>query len=353
MITTLLVIGATLLFASIIILIRFYIFKQQLYIGKICLGARRAPKIYKIAILIPDASPCIIRLYQAFIKKLSTQNSKNFWHTIFNTNGNKERIAHYLEQIMQDDFNLIFSCGLECTLAAKEYTKKHKNKIPIVFCEIPGDLDELLLDSTPGSENNLTGTFIPPKDYQQQIGLLSFFKPEKQNVLLVYHSKNIAAANEVKKLSTALKKTHNHVQTIELFHLDNLEEKLEPHLVHAKTLILPRDHIMNSHLKKLSPLCSKHGVLLYTSDLASVSEGAAIGYGPCEESIAQLCTQKASSILLKNIHPSTIPSNKDPLPHKMYINVDILKKQNPVFEESILTLIQRGQIIQKINPKSM
>ncbi len=76
----------------------------------------------------------------------------------------------------------------------------------------------------------------------------------------------------------------------------------------SDALIVLKDNTIVSGLDVLVKLCDRHRIPLMASDLDSPDRGAAFGYGVYEIDFGIEGANKALQILIKGIHPGTIPS---------------------------------------------
>lgn len=137
----------------------------------------------RIAIFEPVAHPAIFEIEQGFVKEV--QQKVLCECTIYNAQGNKTLLRSQAEEILHQNYDLIFTIGALCTQTIHELCSKKQNTTPVVFSSIDDPVTMGIAKSLKNSGNNFTGV-IESSHYEKQIESLIELKPTTKQVLLVY-----------------------------------------------------------------------------------------------------------------------------------------------------------------------
>ena len=231
-------------------------------------------KVARIAILQYISHPALDEIRQGFIDTL--QKEVNVEFKIFNANGNRILLRSQAEEIVQNDFDLIFSIPTVPSLILKEVTAQRNKLIPIVGAAITNPVDNKLIDSMESSGNNLV-IVAEDKSFDKQIERILFLKPDIKKVLLVYNSVSNADLEKDKQIfDQLLKKRNIQLNAIQILNNNEITQKV-PNFINGQDAVLVlKDNMIVAGIESLISVCNRFKVPLFASDLNS-----AIGCSGC------------------------------------------------------------------------
>ncbi len=300
-------------------------------------------KKYRIAIFEPVLHPAIEEIEQGFINTLRQQGNAEYDFKVYNANGDKTLMRSQAEDIVQSEYDLIFTIGMSTSQIAKEVTDKKQKLIPIVFSAVDDPVGMQLVDSLSSSGNHVTGITEAP-NYKQQLSLLLTLKPTIKNVLLVYDPSHGTGLEKDKyEIQHILNEKGISLQSIEIYQANEIQQKVASSLSATDVVLTLRDNTTVSGIDSLVKLCNNYGVTLFASDLNSGNKGAALSYGFTEYEFGVSGAHKAYSILEEQNDPALIPitpiSN-----YKIKINSATAEKQNLIIDPHLFFLMTSTEI---------
>ena len=294
---------------------------------------------YSIAIVTPASHKALEEIERGFKESLVQLHAIPCTFAVYNANGNRTLIRSQLEDILQKDFDAIFTIGAMATQMAKEITTKRGILTPIVFGAVADPVRLNLVESLEKTGNHVTGAAAITQ-YSLQIKLLLQLKPAIKNVLLVYDPTQSSGLerdkNEVVQL---LKDRAISVKAIEIYQTRELHQKIEPLVAAADVVMIFKDNTVVSGIDTLVKLCGRHGVTLLTSDLDSVDKGAALGFGVYEYDFGAASAERMALLLREKKHPREIPVSLVTKYH-LKINTKTMASQGLVIDAPLFDLLK-------------
>lgn len=317
-------------------------------------------RAYSIAIMVPTSHPALDKITEGFIETINKERVAS-GHTskikakfyIYNAQANRTLMRAQAEEIVSQNYDLIFTVGAACSLMAQEITNKKSGAspqksgvtplIPIVF--------GCVADSAKNSFNapNITG-ITESRNYQQQCDLLLLLKPDiktgaRPAVLLVYDpTQGAGLAKDKETVEQIFKSKNINLKTIEIDKASSLMTKVAGALSGIDVLLMFKDNTVVSGIETLVNLCNRNKITLYASDLDSGSKGAALSYGAQEYDYGKESAYVAISILRDHKTPAEIPI-RDLNKFHIRVNQKTASLQNLEINKDLLFLIKAGQIV--------
>jgi len=254
----------------------------------------------RIAIFEPAIHPAINEITEGFINSMKDSEQK-YLFTRYNANGNKILIGSQAQEILQQEFDLVFTIGLECSMAMRGLSFKQRNHTPIVFCAI----DEPVKFGLQGS--NITGV-VDAANYAEQLDIVLQLQPLIKKVLLIYDVSQGAGLdkdrNEIRKV---LKNKKVDLQAVEINSLGEIQQKISGFMNKVDLVMILKDNTIVSGIDIIIKLCQKFKIPLLASDLNSGIKGAVLAYGIYESDSGVQGAKLAKLILEKHVKPNEIP----------------------------------------------
>ncbi len=302
-------------------------------------------KKYKIAVFEPVSHPAIEEIEKGFTDTLGQSSAGQYSFKVFNAQGNKTLMRAQAEEIVQDNYDLIFSIAAAPTQMVKEVTQKKQRPTPIVFAAVDDPVAMGVIATLESSGNNVTGV-TEFRDYKEEVDLLLTLKPDVKNVLLVYDP---TQGTGLEKYKNALKKIlaakNINLEAIEVFQANEIQQKVLGSLEHTDVVMVLADNTVVAGIDSLINAANRFNVTLLAADLNSGDKGAALSYGVREYDYGVEGAQKAQAILEQHKQPTQIPSSMIKKPH-FKINKRMLSNQGlSKVSPALLRLIEIGQVI--------
>ncbi|MBV8661100.1 MAG: ABC transporter substrate-binding protein [Candidatus Dependentiae bacterium] len=255
----------------------------------------------RIAVFQPATHPALDEIAQGFIDTMQHAVQQNYIFDRYNGNGNKILMQAQAQEIVQKDYDLIFTIAVGCSVMIKDLCLKKHNQTPIVFTAVD---DPIRLDL---QGSMITGV-IDQSNYPEQLGLLLAIKPSIKNLLLVYDQSQASGLEKDKnQIRSILKEKGVAFACVEILNIADIQQKVTGFIETADVIMVLKDNTVVSGIDSLIALCQRYHVPLFTSDLNSVVKGAALGYGIYEAESGIQAAYQAKLILEKGMLPSQLP----------------------------------------------
>lgn len=280
----------------------------------------------RVAILTPVSHPSLEKIEQGFKDTLTSLGKNHYQCDVFNAGGNKTLLRAQAEEIVQKDYDLIFTIATQPSQLIKELCTKKGKKTPLVFgaADTPESLG--LVQSLQNPGGTMTGVLEMPH-YEDQIKLLQALKPNVKNILLVYNPAQGSGLErqkqEYEKICTGAGIT---LRTLEVLNLNEVYGKLSSSIASNDVVLVLKDNTVVPAMDGVIKLCSLHHVTLMTSDLDSGDKGAALSFGVYEEQFGVQGARLALKILEEGASPATLAC-VDAGDHKLKINTKTMLGQ--------------------------
>lgn len=287
----------------------------------------------RIALFTPITHPALGDIEQGFkdeLQKLTPQLAYDF--STFNANGNRTLLRAQAEEIVQGDYDLIFSMGALCTQTIAELLKKKGIKTPQVFGGVEGPG---FAESVAATNEFSTGVYVKP-DYKQEMKLLHTLKPTTKNILLVYDPTQGTGQEKYKQeIEEYLKPYGSTLHSVEIYQTNEIQQKVAGFLPTMDVVLVLPDNTVVAGIDSLIALCNRYGVTLLASDLNSGKKGAALAYGVTEYESGTGAAKKAAAILAEGKKPHKLGVSPV-IDLRIEINKETMKPQHLEIDEATL-----------------
>lgn len=312
--------------------------------GEKLVQKKQTSSSYRIAILTPASHSALQKIQQGFEDTLLKKHNLSCDFTVYNANGNRTLMRSQIEEIIQKNYDLLFTIGAHATQMAKEITTKKQHFAPIVFGAIADPVRLNIVASEEASGTHVTGDKTAT-NYPDQLSLLLKLKPDMKKMLLVYDPTQSSGLErdklEIEKLCVA----HNiTIKAIEVYKTSEIIQKVTTFLPEVDVVMIFKDNTVVPGIDSLVKLCNRHGVTLFSSDLDSVAQGAALGFGVYEYDFGVSGAEQAYRILEEHKNPAQMPitTTKN---YKLKLNTKNMQEQGLHINQELLLLIKSIEII--------
>lgn len=219
------------------------------------------------------------------------------------------------------EYCAIITIGAWVSTRIKEYIVEKKWKMPQIFVAVPNAADIGLVRNFEIPQPGIIGVNNASIDYRYALDILKEVLPTMRIVLVPHDAEQDRDGFEGERLRLAqlLAERGYDMRSVAIDFTGEVLEQLEPHLAGASVLWSVHEPVLQIHAKKIAKLCAQYSVIFCASELASVFQGADIGWGD-SGSVAgafagQVCFALAMGIStteIKNIemsHPGSARTN--------------------------------------------
>jgi putative ABC transport system substrate-binding protein len=315
-------------------------------------------KRFKIAILTPATHPSLQQIENGFCKTinkikdlkrdLKTVMGDEIKHkydiSVFNANGDKILLHAQAEEIISQDFDLIFTIGTTSSQLCKELCIKKGKHTPIVFGAVADPVRIGLVKSLQKPEGCVTGAVEAP-DYKTQLNLLLQLKPNIKNILLIYNpSQGSCLERDKDEIEQLLSQKKVNLISCEIYNTNEIQGKLAGLIQSADVVLILKDNTVVSGIDGIIKLCNLYHVTLMATDLDSGDKGAALSFGVQESAFGEQAAMLARKILEEGANPADLPCITD-YKNELNINRKTMNDQGLVIPENMLHLLKYTKTI--------
>lgn len=247
-----------------------------------------------IAVFAPITHSALQEIELGFKEELQKLSQRHYDFKVFNANGNKTLLRAQAEEIIQGQYDLIFTMGAACSQTIAELLKKKGLKTPQVFAGVDGPE---FAHSLASMNKSTTGIYVQ-SDYTQELDVLFRLKPSTKNILLVYDpAHGTGLVKQKNEIETYIKKYGSFLHTVEIYQTNEIQQKVVGALSNVDVVLVLTDNTVVAGIDALIALCNRFGITLMVSDLPSGEKGAVIAYGIREYDSGSEAAHKAYEIL--------------------------------------------------------
>lgn len=254
---------------------------------------------------------------------------------------NQMMLSVMANDIVDKDYDLIYSIGAICTQEAKSITAKRKQPIPVVFAGVASPAKIGVVDSEQQPGGNLTG--ITLGNYAKYLipDIAVHIKPSMKRVLIPWciGDNGGVIEEDVRHLRSKLESRGIQVQETVVNGPSDTLEKVRPFIAEVDTLIIPVGSVVSQVTEGLSRLCDRYNVTLMGTVLSSIHQGAAVAWGLYCQKLGQACVPLVYKILFEKKNPAFMPVITMDDCHSIAVNVAAASRQGlPLTTEQIFCL---------------
>jgi putative tryptophan/tyrosine transport system substrate-binding protein len=255
----------------------------------------------RIAIFQPATHPALDEIAQGYIDTMQKNALKQYIFDRYNANGNKILMQAQAQEMLQKNYDLIFTIGVGCSVTIKDLAVKKQNNTPVVFTAVD---DPVRLDL---QKDSMTGV-VDQSNYDEQLSLLLKIKPSIQKILLVYDQSQASGLEKDKnKIRLFLQNHAIELVCVEILNIGEIQQKMTGLIECCDVVMVLKDNTVVSGIDSVINLCQRYNVTLLATDLNSGVKGAALAYGIYEAQSGIQAALQAKKILEDGKNPSQVP----------------------------------------------
>jgi putative tryptophan/tyrosine transport system substrate-binding protein len=299
---------------------------------------------YRIALFVPAVHPSMTEIMHGFKETINSSSNKKYAFDEYNANGNPTLLRAQADEIVQYNYDLVFTVGTQCSQSIFEISKKRQSMMPQVFTAIDDPVAMGIVQSLNHSGGMVTGT-TDNMVYDKQIDALLHVKPDTKTVLLVYNpAQSRGFERDREAIEKILHKKNIVLRTVAVAHQNEITQKVPHFLTDVDVLMILTDHTTVAGVDSLISLCGRYGVTLFTSELNSADKGAALSFGVRQADYGVLGARIAQRILEDKQSPASIAVR--PLEQTyLKINTKTMEQQGLHVNKEKLNQLQKEGVI--------
>ncbi len=203
---------------------------------------------------------------------------------VFSAENSSQRLNEEIMPIIEQNkkqYAAIITSGPWVSSGVKTYMTEHKMTLPQVFLGVQDPVGAGLIKNFEIPQAGIVGVNNAAVDYDYCVTVLKEIFPVIKTVLVPYDSTTTPDTMDLEKrrLVDRLKYRELEVRLLPVDVNGDVPRQIAPHLAGVNVLWTVEEPLIQMHAKKLSRLCGDYSVLFCSGELASVFQGADIGWG--------------------------------------------------------------------------
>lgn len=271
----------------------------------------------------PDEAP----QFDVFSAQASTEQvSKNIMPSIYRK---------------QKEYRLIVTVGTWVSRQVRAAIKKSDMTVPQVFLGVHDPVAADLVTTPNVPEKGIFGVTSAVIDYARAATVLKMIRPNIKTVLIPYDPafKHPGFDDERKRLAHHLEGSGVQVRTLTVDLHGDITEQLRPHLGNIDVIWSLREAAMQINARKVAKLCKELEVTFCASDLASVFQGAGIGWGDSGSVVGSYGGMIAFAVCSGETDPAKLAHFEVNHANAMRVNPNYLEHQGVELDKRSRALI--------------
>lgn len=245
------------------------------------LVSRRPSGRFTIAILARLYVPIMQETLDGITRHLNEHAPGQFTCVLFDGRGDEKLLFNYTTQIIQNytmPYDAIITIGAQASQVAARTSLLLNIRIPIIFSWVHNPAHLGIIYPGRRTGGNITGIATEWPNYQEALSTLVNLKKGVREVLLPYNPRGMWVATQISELSQLLNSNGIRVHLLPVPHRENMAKEIHSKIYNIDTIITTRDDTIIQNMDSIVSMCNDYGVTIYSSELKSVEQGAAIGY---------------------------------------------------------------------------
>jgi len=305
------------------------------------LGGNTEPRV---AVLEPDFYWGVEMLRNGIIDGLGAYLPKFATFAFFNAYGHKKQLEHLVHEVMTADFDFLLSVGPRCGVMVEQAVRAMRPDTPVLCIEVsdPHRLNLVSADTQMGK--GMTSLVSSTEGIKQHLEHLVHLQPHLKRALIISApTEENFSAEEAMQLASLFDERRVASTTIAVLRKEEIHSEVIAAVRQFKpeVMMFLKDTAVMAGLDIVLPLARSFRIPIYAADLASVTAGAAFGYGKPEYNIGFRAGEKAADIMVNgwNIENRAVSFVKDP--SRLQINWAAMHTQGLELSESALDWVLR------------
>jgi len=315
--------------------------------------ASRRVQTFHVAILTRSRFAGIQQVIQGLTDHINAQAPGEFSFTWFDGDNDEQKTLDHAFHIIKHytiPYDAVVTIGGMATQIVARTALLLNVKIPIIFTSVghPARLGILYAGAQGG--HNITGISIHDPEYATPVSLFHSLKKTVQSVLLPYDPSVAGVHQQVSEITRSFLSRNVQLQILPIQKTEHVTNQIASYIHHVDTVITLRNEVVVANMPRIISMCNDFGVTVFSSDLASVEQGAAIGVSPKEHIQGIEAANYLLMVFKENIRPSELPIKELPIVNYVGINESTIKKQGIMLSSQELESIQNKIVYKKEMP---
>lgn len=263
---------------------------------------------------------------------------------IFSADASADNIK---KQIMPDimarrgEYSLIVTIGTWASKQVREAIQASDLSVPQIFLGVHDPVAAGLVASTDIPEKGIFGVTSAVIDYGRAVRVLKMIRPDIKTVLMPYDQNFVHEGfhDERKRLAHHLERIGVQIRTLTIDLHEDVAEQLRPHLQNIDVVWSMREAAMQINARKVAKLCKEMEVTFCASDLASVFQGAGIGWGDSGSVVGAYGGLIGFAVCTGAVNPDRLVNFEVNHAHAMRVNPNYLEHQGIDLDKKSQALI--------------
>jgi ABC-type uncharacterized transport system substrate-binding protein len=184
-------------------------------------------------------------------------------------------------------------------------------------------------------------------EYGTPVNVLQKLKKNVKSILLPYDPYVSGTHQRIGEMARLFLNRNIQVQVLPVQKPEMVTTQIASFIHHVDTVITLRNEIVVNNMPSIITLCNDFGVTIFSSDLASVEQGAAIGFSPKDTTQGIEAAQYLLMIFKENARANELPVKEIPVVHFVGINESSLDKQGISLSPQELDMITNKVLYKK------
>ena len=305
---------------------------------------------FHIAILTRSRVAGIKQVIQGLTEHMQLHAPNQFSFTWFDGKNDEKTTMDNAMHIVSNytmPYDAIVSIGGLATQIAARASLLLNIRMPVIFTSISHPSHLGIMYSGSQGRHNITGIAVNDTEYNTPVNMLQTLKKGVRSVLLPYDPFMAGMHQRIAEMARVFltRNIQVHVLPVQKTELDT--SQIASFIHHIDTVVTMLNEIVVNHMPSIVTLCNDFGVTVFSSDLASVEQGAAIGFSPKETTQGIEAAQYLLMIFKENARPEELPVKEVPVVHFVGINESSLDKQGITLSPQELDTIKNKVLYKK------
>ena len=179
------------------------------------------------------------------------------------------------------EYGVVVTTGAWVSTQVKQYMQQHNLTMPQLFVGVPDAVGAGLIKNFEIPQAGIIGVNAAPLDYDKCLTMLKEVVPSLLSVLIPFDAsiENSGFELDRQRLVQQLGRHGIEVKLLPINNQEDVVDQLLPHLPGVSVLWSVYEPLLQISAKRVARACAKFNVVNCASELASVFQGADIGWG--------------------------------------------------------------------------
>jgi ABC-type uncharacterized transport system substrate-binding protein len=280
-----------------------------------------------IAIMFPAASSMTDAIIKGFKEECAQEPGiKPFYH-LYDHGGDRQVLHAQIEDVIQKDFDLIFTIGQTTSSMVAELTRRRGCHIPVVFAAVQDPIQIGIVPRERDRSCFVTGSSSDPTEqHEQRFSLLLLLKPDIQRLLIPYYSGcDVVTQRKIANVATFMEGRGILVKKIEISSIKDCVESIAACIKEGDVIWIGRDSIIVSNTRSIAQLARRHRAIVYASSADAIEEGVPFAFAADDKGSGYNAGKKAREVLAHGKHPSEVPITSAPCNYSLWVKESLLE----------------------------